>query len=61
MEKEVLKDMGLGEREAQVYLALLKEKSCNASKLAKVARVNRTTAYLELENLPFSEIRETNL
>jgi len=51
MEKEVLKDMGLSEREAQVYLALLKEKSCTASKLAKIARVNRTTAYLELENL----------
>ena len=50
MEK-VLKDFGLNEREAQVYLALLKEKSCNASKLAKTAKVNRTTAYLELENL----------
>ena len=51
MEEQVLKEFGLNEREVQVYLALLKEKSCTASKLAKVAKVNRTTAYLELENL----------
>lgn len=50
MEK-VLKDLGLNEREVQVYIALLKEKSCTASKLAKIAKINRTTTYLELENL----------
>jgi len=30
---------------------LLREKSCTASKLAKVSGVNRTTVYLELDNL----------
>jgi len=51
MEEKALKEIGLNEREVQVYLALLKEKSCTASKLAKLAKVNRTTTYLELENL----------
>lgn len=51
MEQEVLKDLGLNERESRIYLTLLKEKSCTASKLSKLANVNRTTAYLELENL----------
>lgn len=46
-----MKELGLNEREAKVYLALLKEQSCTASKLAKLANINRTTAYLELENL----------
>ena len=51
MEEEILRDLGLNERETNVYLALLKEKSCTASKLAKLAHVHRTTTYLELENL----------
>jgi len=51
MEKEILKGLGLNEREAQLYLSLIKERSSTASKLAKLAKVNRTTAYLELENL----------
>ncbi len=50
MEDE-LRDFGLNEREAKAYVALLRERSCTASKLAKAAKVNRTTAYLELENL----------
>jgi len=51
MEREVLKEFGLNERESQIYLVLLREKSSTASKLAKIANVNRTTAYLELDNL----------
>lgn len=51
MEKETLIDFGLNEKEASIYLKLLSEKSCTASKLAKLAKINRTTAYLELENL----------
>lgn len=50
MEKE-LKEFGLNEKESSIYLQLLKEKSCTASKLAKLTKLNRTTAYLELDNL----------
>jgi sugar-specific transcriptional regulator TrmB len=49
--EETLAEAGLNEKESKIYLALLKEKSCTASKLAKIAKINRTTAYLELENL----------
>ncbi|MBI1970631.1 hypothetical protein HYS47_02715 [Candidatus Woesearchaeota archaeon] len=49
--EDVLKEFGLNEREAKMYIALLKEISCTASKLAKITKMNRTTAYLELENL----------
>lgn len=51
MEKEILQEFGLNNRETKIYLALLKEKSCTASKLARLAKVNRTTTYLELQNL----------
>ncbi|MCK4552989.1 hypothetical protein KAT80_02195 [Candidatus Pacearchaeota archaeon] len=50
-EQKILEEFGLNERESKIYLALLKEKSCTASKLAKLTKINRTTAYLELENL----------
>ena len=51
MKERILEELGLNEKEARIYLTLLKEKSCTASKLAKLAKINRTTAYLELENL----------
>ncbi len=51
MEREILQEVGLNEKEAAVYLALLKEKTCTASKLAKLTKINRTTVYLELANL----------
>ncbi|MCK4649671.1 hypothetical protein KAT36_00415 [Candidatus Pacearchaeota archaeon] len=51
MEQEILEEFGLNARESKIYLALLKEKSCTASKLAKLTKINRTTTYLELENL----------
>jgi sugar-specific transcriptional regulator TrmB len=51
MEKKILQELGLNEKETIIYLELLKEKSCTASKLAKLTKINRTTAYLELENL----------
>lgn len=50
MEEELVK-FGLNEREAKIYLALMKEKSSTASNLAKKTKINRTTTYLELENL----------
>ncbi len=48
---KTLEEFGLSNKEARIYLTLLKEKSCTASKLAKIAKINRTTAYLELDNL----------
>ncbi len=51
MELEILKDLGLKEKEAVIYIALLKEKIASASKLAKITKINRTTVYLELDNL----------
>ena len=49
--KDTLKILGLNERESQVYLTLLKEQTSNASSLARLTKINRTTVYLELENL----------
>jgi sugar-specific transcriptional regulator TrmB len=51
MERDVLQELGLNDKEAMIYLELLKEKTCAASKLAKLTRINRTTVYLELTNL----------
>lgn len=48
---KIIKEIGLNEKEANIYLELLKQKSATASKLAKLTKINRTTAYLELENL----------
>lgn len=46
-----LKEFGLNDNEIKIYLGLLKLKSSTASNLAKLSKINRTTAYLELENL----------
>jgi HTH-type transcriptional regulator, sugar sensing transcriptional regulator len=51
MNIEILEEAGLTNKEARIYLQLLKEKNCNASKLSKLTRIQRTTAYLELDNL----------
>jgi len=51
MIKETLQELGLNEKESLIYLKLLEQKNCTASKLAKLGKINRTTAYLELENL----------
>ncbi|MFH1503565.1 MAG: helix-turn-helix domain-containing protein [Candidatus Diapherotrites archaeon] len=49
--EEILKEIGLNGKEVKIYLELLKERSQTASKIAKLTKINRTTAYLELENL----------
>jgi len=49
--EQTLYDCGLNEREVRTYLALLKLDTATASHIAKIAKINRTTAYLELENL----------
>jgi|SRR3989338_1903424 len=50
MENE-LEKFGLSNKETKVYLELLREKSCTPVKLAKLTKLNRTTVYLQLENL----------
>lgn len=50
MEKTI-KEIGLNEKETKIYLELLKQKISTASRLAKLTKINRTTAYLELEKL----------
>ncbi|MFA6073022.1 MAG: helix-turn-helix domain-containing protein [Candidatus Woesearchaeota archaeon] len=49
--EEALRELGLNEKESKLYLTLCKEKICNASHLAKLTKINRTTVYLELEHL----------
>ncbi|MGV8162189.1 MAG: TrmB family transcriptional regulator [Candidatus Nanoarchaeia archaeon] len=49
--EDVLQELGLNEKESKIYLTLCKEKICNASRLAKITKINRTTVYLELEHL----------
>lgn len=51
MELDILEEFGLNEKESKIYFTLLREKSCTASGLAGLININRTTAYLELDNL----------
>ncbi len=46
-----LQDLGLGEKEAKVYLAALEIGRATADQLAKQAKVLRPTTYVQLENL----------
>jgi HTH-type transcriptional regulator, sugar sensing transcriptional regulator len=46
-----IQEIGLNENEAKVYLQVLKDQGETASTIAKRAKINRTTAYLELNNL----------
>lgn len=48
---EELRELGLNENEIKVYVFLLRKKRATASHIAKLAKINRTTAYLELDNL----------
>jgi sugar-specific transcriptional regulator TrmB len=47
----ILQKIGLNEKEASVYLALLELGSQPASVIAKKAKINRSTTYLVLESL----------
>jgi sugar-specific transcriptional regulator TrmB len=46
-----LVEFGLGEKEAQVYLALLELEIAGVQEIAKAANINRSTAYVTLEAL----------
>lgn len=51
MDKKILKNYGLSDKEARVYLALLELGSDSVSNIAFKAKINRTTAYDILEYL----------
>lgn len=46
-----LQDFGLSEKEARVYLAALELGKTTADELAKQAKVNRSTTYVQIESL----------
>ncbi len=46
-----LQDFGLSEKEAKVYLASLEVGRATADQLAKQAKVNRSTTYVQMESL----------
>lgn len=46
-----LQDFGLSEKEARVYLAALELGKATADELAKQAKVNRSTTYVQIESL----------
>ena len=48
---EELKEFGLSEKEAKVYLALLELEVATVQEIAKAAEVNRSSAYVVLESL----------
>ncbi|MEK7566640.1 MAG: helix-turn-helix domain-containing protein, partial [Patescibacteria group bacterium] len=46
-----LQEFGLSEKEARVYLAALELGKATADELAKQAKVNRSTTYVQIESL----------
>ena len=57
--KDVLKQIGLNEKEARVYLALLELGTGTAFNVAKKARLKRPTTYVILEKLKQSGLAST--
>jgi sugar-specific transcriptional regulator TrmB len=51
MPLEKLKEFGLSEKEALVYIALLELGTATVSEIAKTANINRSTTYIILESL----------
>jgi len=49
--KESLKNIGLTDKEANVYLTLLELASATADQVSKIAHLNRSTVYVKLESL----------
>lgn len=61
--KEILGDLGLSKKEAEVYLALLKLEEGNASRISEIADLNRVTTYTILKSLKekgFCSVYEKN-
>ena len=51
MFEQFLEEIGLSEKEAKIYLALLQVDSALISDLAEKTKINRTTVYPVLESL----------
>lgn len=51
IDTSILNEIGLNEKEKIIYINLLKKQESSANQLAKLTKINRTTVYLELENL----------
>ncbi|OGJ51249.1 hypothetical protein A2335_00105 [Candidatus Peregrinibacteria bacterium RIFOXYB2_FULL_32_7] len=51
MLKRILKDIGLNDKEAEIYLSALKLGQAKVSEIAELAKINRVTAYDVLEKL----------
>lgn len=49
--KQVLENLGFGERETRIYLALTKEQNLTALQISKKTEIDRTTTYDLLEKL----------
>lgn len=49
--KEVLEEIGLSEKEVDIYLALLKLGEASASRVSEIADLNRVTSYVLLKSL----------
>ncbi len=56
-----LEQIGLSEKEAKVYFAALELGHTTAEKLAKHARVNRSTTYVQLESLMAKGLMSTHV
>jgi sugar-specific transcriptional regulator TrmB len=51
MDKEIFYQLGLNEKETEIYLCLLRQKESSATEISKLTKVNRTTVYLEIGKL----------
>jgi len=49
--KETLSKLGLTDKEAAVYLALLEEGSSTAEQVARITKLNRSTTYVQIKQL----------
>jgi sugar-specific transcriptional regulator TrmB len=58
IDKTLLKKIGLGENEIEIYLALIKTGAQTVKQISEAARINRTTTYRYLESLAEKELIE---
>ncbi len=49
--KEIIRDLGLSDKEAQVYLALLRTGEETTSRISEIAQLNRITTYVLLKSI----------
>lgn len=61
MLKNKLKDIGLSEKESDVYLSLLEQGACSVTEIAKNTHIQRAQVYEVLESLREKDLTHTNL